>query len=89
MYQHVGVVYVCSNPRCGTVWAEDPHGHCPQCLVQRPDGHVGWSCGARQVLAIVKPSDLVPPRWPITGAVGATLEDAHAKVEGLTGGTPQ
>lgn len=39
-------VFVCSNPACGAVWEQDPHGHCPKC--RQPNG-AGWSTMARRV----------------------------------------
>ena len=32
------IVFVCSNPKCGAVHAQDPQGHCPMCITDQGGG---------------------------------------------------
>lgn len=40
-------VYVCSNPKCGSVHRVEPYGHCPSCV--QPSGS-GWSTLPKDVI---------------------------------------
>lgn len=58
------LVYKCSNPACGAIWATDPHRPCPACTKLESHGWTGWSTTAWVVRKV--PADFEEhnvPEW--------------------------